>query len=260
LKRFAERVIKYLISLMLMAYSFTMGMITKKGRYIHSLIGEYYGFAFRKPQLPVLTWDAVITDQPVQLTELEGQPGNLPMNELALIAGIILKERPHAIFEIGTFDGRTTMNMALNSPQDCRIFTLDLPKEMVSETRFRISARHLPLIEKDVSGERFRKRTAGEFPAKNKITQLLGDSGNFDFAPYNKSIDFIFIDGSHDYDYVLNDSEIALKLLRNGKGIILWHDYRVGMEVVKVIAIFQKRHPELKIYHIKNTSLAYMKV
>ena len=260
MKRFAERVIKYLISLVLIVYSFTVGMITKKGRYIHSLIDEYYGFAFRKPRLPVLTWDNVISDQPVQLTELEGRPGNIPVGELALIAGIILKEKPRAVFEIGTFDGRTTMNMALNSPQDCRIFTLDLPKEMVSETRFKISARHLPLIEKDISGERFQNKTAGEFSVINKITQLLGDSGKFDFSPYYNSIDIIFIDGSHDYDYVLNDSEIALKLLRDGKGIILWHDYRVGMEVINAIETFRKRHAYLKIYHVKNTNLAYVKI
>jgi predicted O-methyltransferase YrrM len=243
-----------------MAYSFTVGMLSKKGRYIHSIIGEYYGFAFLKPRLPVITWDSIIADQPIQLTELEEEPGNLPVNELALIAGIILREKPQGIFEIGTFDGRTTINMALNSPEDCKVFTLDLPKEMASETRFKISARHLPLIEKDVSGERFLNKTAKEFPAKKKITQLLGDSGKFDFSPYYNSMDFIFIDGSHDYDYVLNDSEIAFNLLRNGKGIILWHDYRVGMEVIKAINTFRKRHTRLNIYHIENTNLAYMKI
>jgi predicted O-methyltransferase YrrM len=243
-----------------MTYSFTIGMLSKKGRYIHSIIGEYYGFAFLKPRLPVLAWESVVADQPIQLTELESKPGNLPVDELALIVGIILKEKPRAIFEIGTFDGRTTMNMALNSPEDCKVFTLDLPKELASETKFNISARHLPLIEKDVSGERFRNKTSGEFPAKNKITQLLGDSGRVDFSPYYGSMDFIFIDGSHDYDYVLNDSEIALKLLRDGKGIILWHDYRVGMDVIKAIETFRKRHANLSIYHIKNTNLAYMKI
>lgn len=33
------------------------------------------------------------------------------------------------IFEIGTFDRRTTLNMAYNSPLDTKIYTLDLPKE-----------------------------------------------------------------------------------------------------------------------------------
>ena len=34
---------------------------------------------------------------------------------------------PTCIFEIGTFRGRTAMNFALNSPETCRVFTLDLP-------------------------------------------------------------------------------------------------------------------------------------
>ena len=38
-------------------------------------------------------------------------------------------------------------------------------------------------------------------------------------------MDFVFVDASHAYEYVLNDSRIALNLLRQGKGIILWHDY-----------------------------------
>jgi len=260
LKRFLQRIIKYIVSFGLTVYSFTIGMLTEKGRYLHSVIGEYYGFAFLKPRLPVVTLNSIMTDQPVQLVELEEKAGNLPVNELAIIVGIVLREKPRAIFEIGTFDGRTTMNMALNAPEDCKIFTLDIPKEEVSNARFKISARHLLLIDKDVSGERFRNKAVKEFPEKNKITQLLGDSGKFDFSPYHNSMDFIFIDGSHDYDYVLNDSEIALKLLRDGKGIIVWHDYRVGMEVVKAIETFRKQHPKLRIYHIKNTSLAYMKV
>ena len=35
----------------------------------------------------------------------------------------------------------------------------------------------------------------------------------------------IFVDGAHSYEYVLHDSRHALKLLKDGKGLILWHDY-----------------------------------
>jgi predicted O-methyltransferase YrrM len=201
-----------------------------------------------------------MNDEAVELIEPEVQPGNMPVNELAVICGIILKEKPRSIFEIGTFNGRTTMNMALNAPDNCKVFTLDLPREELSDTRYRISARYRKLVEKEISGELFLNKSEEEFPEKKKITQLLGDSGKCDFSPYYNSIDFIFIDGSHDYKYVLNDSEIALKLLRNGKGIILWHDYRTGMEVVKAIDTLKKRYPSLDIYHIKDTDFAYLKI
>jgi len=31
------------------------------------------------------------------------------------------------------------------------------------------------------------------------------------------------------------------------------------MEVVKAIETFKKRHPELEIYHVKDTAFAYLK-
>lgn len=259
IKRIAQRLIKYVLSFFFMIYSLTIGLFTKKGQYIHSLICEYYGFAFLKPKLPFISWGQIVSSKPIRLTELEVKTGNMPVSELALICGIIRKEKPLGIFEIGTMNGRTTLNMALNSPEECKIFTLDLPKDEASETQYPISKRFRKLVDKEVSGELFLNKSAAEFPEKNKITQLLGDSGKFDFSPYYNSIDFIFIDGSHDYEYVLNDSEVALKLLRKGKGVILWHDYRNGMEVVKAIETFRKRHPGLEIHRVKDTAFAYLK-
>jgi len=259
IKRIAQRLLKYVLSFFFMVYSLTLGLFTKKGQYIHSLICEYYGFAFLKPKLSLISWDQIASSKPIRLTELEVKTGNMPVSELALICGIIRKENPLSIFEIGTMNGRTTLNMALNSPEECKIFTLDLPRDEAGETQYQISKRFRKLVDKEVSGELFLNKSTAEFPEKNKITQLLGDSGKFDFSPYYNSIDFVFIDGSHDYEYVLNDSEVALKLLREGKGVILWHDYRNGMEVVKAIEKFKKRHPKLEIYHVKDTAFAYFK-
>src|SRR5687768_11016497 len=44
---------------------------------------------------------------------------------LSYLACICKVVEPKTIFEIGTFRGRTTLNFALNSPPDCRIYTLD---------------------------------------------------------------------------------------------------------------------------------------
>ena len=38
-------------------------------------------------------------------------------------------------------------------------------------------------------------------------------------------MDFVFVDGAHNYDYVKNDSEKGWRMLRRG-GIIAWHDCR----------------------------------
>lgn len=257
MKKIYQRTVKYILSLLLMFYAFTAGMLTRRGRNIHSLICGYFGFGFDRPRLPRIGWEQVGAARAVTLSDLPVKSGHMPVHELAVICAIVRREAPQAIFEIGTFDGRTTLNLALNAPDDCRIYTLDLPREGLEDTRYPISARYRPLVDKEASGALFRDKDAAAFPQKRNITQLLGDSGKFDFSPYYNHIDLVFIDGSHDYDYVLNDSEIALKLLRNGEGVIIWHDYRSGITVVPALEVFRKRHPQLEIFHIEDTSFAY---
>jgi predicted O-methyltransferase YrrM len=60
---------------------------------------------------------------------------------------------------------------------------------------------------------------------KSRITFLRQDSAAFDALPYAGQMDFVFVDGAHNYDYVKNDSEKGWSILRSG-GIIAWHDFR----------------------------------
>src|SRR6185436_7400551 len=126
---------------------------------------------------------------------------------------------PQVLFEIGTFDGRTTMNMAANSPAEAHVYTLDLPAAQVENTAFRLELNEDAYVKKPVSGGRF----IGSH-LNRKITQLFGDSGTFDFSPFAGRVDFMFVDGSHSYEYVLSDTRNVLKMVKEG-GIILWHDY-----------------------------------
>lgn len=146
--------------------------------------------------------------------------GNVSIFELLAIVLLVRTRQPRTLFEIGTFDGRTTLNLAANISSEARIHTLDLPSTGLDQTRFKVEAIEKEFIDKPVSGSRFLGR-----PEASKITQHYGDSAKFDFAPYIGQMDFVFVDASHAYEYVLNDSRIAFKLLRPGKGIILWHDY-----------------------------------
>jgi predicted O-methyltransferase YrrM len=121
------------------------------------------------------------------------------------------------MFEFGTFRGFTTFHLALNSHPEARVYTLDLPASQASEAKLELT--DLNLIQKPLSGEWF-KNTECE----SKITQLYGDSANFNFSEYAEVVDFVFIDGAHSYEYVLSDSLSARRLLRP-TGIIMWHDY-----------------------------------
>src|ERR1700733_484438 len=145
--------------------------------------------------------------------------GNVSDFEIDVINRLVKYNDPKTIFEIGTFDGRTTLNMASHSGQDARVFTLDLPPSSIDETALTIDAGDRLFIDKPASGIRF----VGTDVA-HKIKQLFGDSATFDFSSFAGKIDFLFVDGSHSYEYVIKDSLTALNLIKPN-GIILWHDY-----------------------------------
>ncbi|WP_428659598.1 class I SAM-dependent methyltransferase [Runella sp.] len=180
--------------------------------------------------------------------------GHITEFELKVICQIVQKYQPKHIFEIGTFEGRTTLNMALNAP-DARILTLDLPAEELANTKMKIDKGEEAYVRKKQSGGRFL-----DHPAKKNINQLYGDSATFDFSPYYNFIDLMFVDGSHAYEYVLSDTDRALKLVKKG-GIILWHDYTNWTGVRDGLNEFYKNKPEFKtIRHIGGTSIVMLQV
>jgi predicted O-methyltransferase YrrM len=145
--------------------------------------------------------------------------GNVSDFEIGVINRLVKYNNPKTLFEIGTFDGRTTLNMAAHSGGDALVYTLDLPLSSVDDTALKIDPGDRMFIEKAASGLRFCTTDMAY-----KITQLYGDSATFDFSPYARKVDFLFVDGSHSYDYVIKDSLTALEIIRPN-GIILWHDY-----------------------------------
>jgi len=179
--------------------------------------------------------------------------GNVSLIELLIIAQIAAKRRPAHIFEIGTFDGRTTLNLAANAGAESRVWTLDLPEDQLSSTVYALQSHEEGFVRKQRSGARF---SDTEFASQ--ITQLYGDSAHFDISPYRQKMDLIFVDGSHAYEYVLNDTRVALELARPG-ATILWHDYDHGQwpGVTRALNDFRKQEPRLAgIYHVEGTTLA----
>lgn len=205
-------------------------------------------------RLPKLSYAAVMLNEPITVLEPVDKPGGLTLEELAILIGICKKFRKCRVFEFGSYRGRTTVNLAYNCA-DCEITTLDLPLDFTDGGEVKFS--HLS---RDAEAARHEER--GLFFGKyeelgSRIVRLYGDSANFDFAPHYNCFDLVFVDASHRYENVLLDSENALKLLRNGSGVVLWHDYAVEQEgVVRALHEFQRKH-KLQIYHIKRTKFAY---
>jgi predicted O-methyltransferase YrrM len=204
--------------------------------------------------LPLVSIEEITENIIPELILDDFEDGNISNYEIECITRIVKKNNPSAIFEIGTFNGRTSLNMAINIGLSSKIYTLDLPKKYISKTKLRIKSGETKFIKKEISGKQFIGTQYEE-----KIIQIYADSAKCDYSKFLNSIDMVFIDGSHSYEYVINDTNVAMKLLRNGKGIIIWHDYGWN-EVVQAINEFyteDKRFLELK--NIKGTSFAYIK-
>lgn len=204
--------------------------------------------------LPQVSIEEITDDSPPKLAEIEHADGNVSVKELECIAKLINFHQPSSIFEIGTFDGRTSLNMALNAP-NAKIFTLDLPKTDIHKTAFRIKKGDQTFINKEQSGTRF----IGT-PQEAQITQIYADSANYDYSELNGTIDAVFIDGAHTYEYVLSDTETAFGLLRNGKGLLIWHDYE-WKEVIHALNTFYRDDSRFKnLQHITGTTLVTLEL
>lgn len=242
----------YTIALGGSIYLFIMGFIQKKNRDLIYHIAATLGFSTKlKKQIPATPFSKLMHSQSViQLVETIPNDGNITVLELAIICHLVKHYNPTCIFEIGTFDGRTSLNMSLNSMEYCNIYTLDLPKEMLNKSSLKTEVHEQKYIDKPLSGTRFSKHELA-----HRIHQLIGDSASFDFSEFTHKCDFIFIDGSHAYDYVKNDTEKSLNMLSTN-GIIIWHDYGIWNGVTRYInEIREQEIFKEKLIAIEGTSL-----
>lgn len=148
---------------------------------------------------------------------------NLSWEEVVTISCLVHMLSPRILFEFGTFDGRTTLHLALNAPEDAMIYTIDKERG-----KFDFGA-DTPFFKQVEVGECFLST-----PVRNKIQMLTGDSRQFDLTQFKRSVDFVFIDADHSYDGVMHDTDKAFDMIRPG-GLIVWHDYLMVGDVTKAI-------------------------
>lgn len=238
-------------------YLFLVGFIFSRNRDLIRQLCEHFSGSRVKAIIPKVKIAQIIDVKlPVRIAEIEPQPGNVALSELAILALFAKAFNAVALFEIGTFDGRTTLNLALNSAPEAKVYTIDLPKEKGIDTALVTTTDDKEMILKNLAGARIAKYSQEEFPEKNKIIQISADSATFDFSPYLKKMDLVFIDGAHSYEYLVNDSKMALELLRSDKGVIIWHDYDgTWPGVTKALNEIYLNNRDLNIYHIAGTNL-----
>src|ERR1044072_374644 len=77
-------------------------------------------------RLPAVHWSALLPANPIYLVEARKELGNATQGEPALLATAATTVAAGAdVVEIGTFDGRTTLNLAINTPAEVVVHTLD---------------------------------------------------------------------------------------------------------------------------------------
>ena len=206
--------------------------------------------------LPQVGWRALFHARPIALAHPRRQQGDVNLAELAVLATAAASVTGGAeIIEIGTFDGRTTLNLALNASPHLAVFTLDLPPD--AAPKFDLAPGERAFVEKPRSGRHFVEAEGEWAPSARRITQLFGDSATFDWSAHHGRAGLVFVDGSHAYDYVIADTDTALSLIAQ-KGVVIWHDYGVWEGVTRALEeIEASRH--LGLRHVRGTSLVVWK-
>ncbi len=152
----------------------------------------------------------------IKLKEFKGTWGGMNLVEILLLCWLVQHRQPRFILEIGTFQGITTLNLALNAPSGTKVITVDLPATNNSPRFYQ--------TDPELSLQRPRPYLWQDYGVENRIIQIYCDSGELTFHQFHQKMDMIIIDGSHSYDNVRSDTELAFEIL-SPRGMILWHDY-----------------------------------
>ena len=186
----------------------------------------------------------------VVLEHLPGEGVEARVEVLAYLALATAAIQPKVVFEFGTFRGRTALNFALNSPPECRVFTLDVPQEERSQVIDRSNYADAHIIRRSQTGIDYAGRDVTP-----KIEQLYGDSTRFDFRPFHGEVDLVFVDGGHDYEVARSDTRNALAMLRPG-GVVIWDEFANYGDYHDVTRAILDEVPADQVVQISNTQLA----
>lgn len=165
----------------------------------------------------------------------------------AVSLGVLLQVvRAKRVFEFGTHRGVSTTQLALNVGLDGRVFTLDLPRQ---DRTTKMNLKDAGDIQVAHEAEK-----ADLIPSncRSRITFLEHDSATFDESVYAETMDAVFVDGAHVYEYVRNDSEKGWRMLRGG-GVMIWHDFRPQTPDVMRYLL----HADYKPRRLTGTTLAF---
>jgi len=182
----------------------------------------------------------------VALGEVQFRRSNMDPMEQYVLGALVQLRRPRVVFEIGTYDGATTLLLARSAPE-ARVLTLDLPRASAGAADMQDEATN---VDAGGVGSRF-----VNLPEAERIQQLHGDSMTFDYSDWHGSVDFVLVDAGHSHENAVADSRQALQLLTPG-GVVVWDDYTTGWPGVVRAVDELPEHVRSSTFRPAGTSLA----
>ena len=133
-------------------YAFTLGVGDARNRRLIQQLATQFGHRDGEtPRLPVVPIDRITSSTTeVALPEPVAADGNVTLLELLVLSRLVRERQPQSLFEIGTFDGRTTLALAMNADTDAIVYTLDLPQN--ASTDLGIERAERAFVDKPQSG------------------------------------------------------------------------------------------------------------
>ena len=133
--------------------------------------------------------------------------------EMLELARIVAKARPRALLEIGTFRGGTLFVFSRLAAPDAVIISLDLPVSLRGKL-LRVAQR--PLFRRFTYGQQSMHLLREDSHSPASVAHVAAIRGD-------RPLDFLFIDGDHEYEGVKADFELHSRAVRPG-GIVAFHD------------------------------------
>lgn len=170
--------------------------------------------SLRTVSVPALLAEAGVDRLLLTADAGEGHDWQIGALEQALLQAVAARPEVATAFEVGTFDGGTTLALAEAIGEGGVVHTIDLPADAFDRTQ------DPDAFGGDDVGRAYRAATS---PAVERIVQHRGDSTTFDFSPWHGTIDLVLVDGAHDHEHGVADSRTALDLVAPG-GWVFWDD------------------------------------
>jgi predicted O-methyltransferase YrrM len=155
---------------------------------------------------------------------MHGTGHNQILSEVQFIYEAAEKINPHVIVEIGVYTGGNfkILSTLLKDPNDL-IIGVD-----IEERKWNWDRKEIPVQWRYIIGD------------STTVTTYRWVKDNLQ----NRPIDLLYIDGSHDYDYIMLDYFLYGNLVREG-GMIVFHDLNMGHENDRSVKGFWEdlKHP-----------------